>query len=76
MPAGTALTPTTVTTQASTVRELCCGELFAARLAARRPAVRGVGIIVGHPGTPEVANRPTAADSTIEVEQFLNTLVR
>ncbi|MGH3776817.1 MAG: trehalose-phosphatase [Pseudonocardiaceae bacterium] len=41
---------------------------------------RGVGIIVGHPEDPEVANRPTAADfvleSTVEVEQFLNTLAR
>jgi trehalose 6-phosphate phosphatase len=41
---------------------------------------RGVGIIVAHPDDPEVANRPTAADfvleSTVEVEQFLNTLAR
>ena len=41
---------------------------------------RGIGIIVGHPDDPEVANRPTAADfvlpSTVEVEQFLNTLAR
>lgn len=40
----------------------------------------GVGIIVGHPEDPEVANRPTAADfvlrSTVEVEQFLDTLAR
>ncbi|MBV9160683.1 MAG: trehalose-phosphatase [Pseudonocardiales bacterium] len=40
----------------------------------------GVGVIVGHPDDPEVANRPTAADfvleSTVEVEQFLNTLAR
>ncbi len=46
----------------------------------RALAGRGVGIIVGHPDDPEVANRPTAADfvleSTIEVEQFLNTLAR
>jgi trehalose 6-phosphate phosphatase len=39
---------------------------------------RGVGIIVGNPDDPEVANRTTAADfvlqSTVEVEQFLNTL--
>ena len=46
----------------------------------RALAGRGVGIIVGHPDDPEVANRPTAADfvlqSTVEVEQFLNTLVR
>jgi len=44
----------------------------------RALAGRGVGIIVGHPDNPEVANRPTAADfvleSTVEVEQFLNTL--
>jgi trehalose 6-phosphate phosphatase len=44
----------------------------------RALAGRGVGIIVGHPDDPEVANRSTAADfvleSTIEVEQFLNTL--
>ncbi|HKR49169.1 MAG TPA: trehalose-phosphatase [Pseudonocardiaceae bacterium] len=44
----------------------------------RALAGRGVGIIVGHPDDPEVANRPTAADfvlkSTVEVEQFLNTL--
>ena len=46
----------------------------------RALAGRGVGIIVGHPDDPEVANRPTAADfvlqSTIEVEQFLATLAR
>ncbi|MGH3763625.1 MAG: trehalose-phosphatase [Pseudonocardiaceae bacterium] len=46
----------------------------------RALAGRGVGIIVGHPDDPEVANRPTAADfvlaSTVEVEQFLNTLAR
>ena len=39
---------------------------------------RGIGIIVGHPDDPEMANRATAADfvlqSTVEVEQFLNTL--
>jgi trehalose 6-phosphate phosphatase len=39
---------------------------------------RGVGIIVGHPDDPEVADRTTAADfslaSTEEVEQFLNRL--
>jgi trehalose 6-phosphate phosphatase len=39
---------------------------------------RGVGIIVGHPDDPEVANRPTAADfvlaSTGEVKRFLSTL--
>ncbi|MGH3753491.1 MAG: trehalose-phosphatase [Pseudonocardiaceae bacterium] len=44
----------------------------------RALAGRGVGIIVGHPDDPEVANRPTAADfvleSTVEVERFLNTL--
>ena len=46
----------------------------------RALAGRGVGIIVGHPDDPEVANRPTAADfvlrSTVEVGQFLNTLAR
>lgn len=46
----------------------------------RALAGRGVGIIVGHPEDPEVANRPTTADfvlaSTVEVEQFLNTLAR
>ncbi len=46
----------------------------------RALAGRGVGIVVGHPDDPEVANRPTAADfvlkSTVEVEQFLNTLAR
>ncbi|MGH3974473.1 MAG: trehalose-phosphatase [Pseudonocardiaceae bacterium] len=46
----------------------------------RALAGRGVGIIVGHPDDPEVAERPTAADfvlqSTVEVEQFLNTLAR
>jgi trehalose 6-phosphate phosphatase len=46
----------------------------------RALAGRGVGIIVGHPDDPEVANRPTAAgfalESTVEVEQFLNTLAR
>ncbi|MGH3824336.1 MAG: trehalose-phosphatase [Pseudonocardiaceae bacterium] len=40
----------------------------------------GVGIIVGHSDDPEVAERSTAADfvleSTVEVEQFLNTLAR
>jgi trehalose 6-phosphate phosphatase len=40
----------------------------------------GVGIIVGDPDDPEVANRSTAADfvleSTAQVEQFLNTLAR
>ncbi len=44
----------------------------------RALAGRGVGIIVGHPDDPEMANRQTAADfvlaSTIEVEHFLNTL--
>lgn len=46
----------------------------------RALAGRGIGIIVGHPDDPEVANRPTAADfvleSTAEVEQFLTTLAR
>jgi trehalose 6-phosphate phosphatase len=46
----------------------------------RALAGRGIGIIVAHPDDPEVANRPTAADfvleSTVEVEQFLNTLGR
>lgn len=46
----------------------------------RALAGRGVGIIVGHPDDPEVANRTTAADfvleSTVEVEQFLTTLAR
>ncbi len=46
----------------------------------RALAGRGVGIIVGDPDDPEVANRPTAADfvleSTVKVEQFLNTLAR
>lgn len=46
----------------------------------RALAGRGVGIIVGHPDDPEVANRLTVADfvlqSTVEVEQFLNTLAR
>ena len=46
----------------------------------RALAGRGIGIIVGHPDDPEVANRLTAADfvleSTVEVEQFLNTLAR
>lgn len=46
----------------------------------RALAGRGVGIIVGHPDDPEVANRPTAAgfvlESTVEVEQFLDTLAR
>jgi trehalose 6-phosphate phosphatase len=46
----------------------------------RALAGSGVGIIVGHPEDPEVANRPTAADfvlrSTVEVEQFLDTLAR
>ncbi|MGH3686141.1 MAG: trehalose-phosphatase [Pseudonocardiaceae bacterium] len=46
----------------------------------RALAGRGVGIIVGHPDDPEVANRFTAADfvleSTVAVEQFLNTLAR
>lgn len=41
---------------------------------------RGVGIIVGHPDDPEMANRSTAADfvleSTVEVKQFLDTLAR
>jgi trehalose-phosphatase len=40
----------------------------------------GVGIIVGHPADPEVADRATAADfvlaSTTDVEQFLTTLAR
>ncbi len=46
----------------------------------RALAGRGVGIIVGHPDDPEVADRSTAADfvleSTVEVEQFLNTVAR
>jgi trehalose 6-phosphate phosphatase len=46
----------------------------------RALASRGIGIIVGHPDDPEVANRLTAADfvleSTVEVEQFLDTLAR
>lgn len=46
----------------------------------RALAGRGVGIIVGNPDDPEVGDRPTAADfvlqSTVEVEQFLNTLAR
>lgn len=46
----------------------------------RALAARGVGIIVGRPDDPEVANRPTAADfvleSTAQVELFLNTLAR
>ena len=46
----------------------------------RALAGRGVGIIVGHPDDPEVADRPTAADfvleSTAQVELFLNTLAR
>jgi trehalose 6-phosphate phosphatase len=46
----------------------------------RALAGRGVGIIVGHPDDPEVANRPTAAEfvleSTVEVELFINTLAR
>lgn len=46
----------------------------------RALAGRGVGIIVGHPDDPEVANRLTAADfvleSTVEVEKFLGTLAR
>ena len=44
----------------------------------RALAGRGIGIIVGIPDDPEVANRATAADfvlqSTVEVKQFLNTL--
>ncbi len=44
----------------------------------RALAGRGVGIIVANPDDPEVANRATAADfvlqSTVEVEQLLNTL--
>jgi hypothetical protein len=43
----------------------------------RTLAGRSVGIIVGHPDDPEMANRATAADfvrqSTVEVEQLLNT---
>jgi trehalose 6-phosphate phosphatase len=46
----------------------------------RALAGRGVGVVVAHPDDPEVANRPTAADfvleSTVEVEQFLNTLAQ
>ncbi|MGH3774106.1 MAG: trehalose-phosphatase [Pseudonocardiaceae bacterium] len=46
----------------------------------RALAGRGVGIIVGHPDDPEVANRLTAADfvleSTVDVERFLHTLAR
>ena len=41
---------------------------------------RGIGIFVGDPGDPEVANRTTAADfrlsSIDEVEQFLDALAR
>ena len=44
----------------------------------RALAGRGIGIIVGNPDDPEVANRATAADfvlqSTVEVKQLLNTL--
>jgi trehalose 6-phosphate phosphatase len=43
-------------------------------------AERGVGIFVGSPDDPEVAERTTAADyillSTEEVRQFLDTLAR
>ena len=46
----------------------------------RALAGRGIGIIVGNPDDPEVADRSTAAgfvlDSTREVEQFLDTLAR
>jgi hypothetical protein len=39
-----------------------------------------VGIIVGHPADPEVADRASAADfvlaATTDVEQFLTTLAR
>jgi trehalose 6-phosphate phosphatase len=46
----------------------------------RALAGRGVGIIVGHPDDPEVANRRTVADfvleSAVEVERFRNTLAR
>lgn len=41
---------------------------------------RGVGIIVGHPDDPEVANRlkpPNCVlESTVEVEKFLGKLAR
>ena len=41
---------------------------------------RGIGIIVGHAGDPEVAKRATAAEfavaSPVEVEQLLSTLAR
>jgi trehalose 6-phosphate phosphatase len=46
----------------------------------RALAGRGIGIIVGNPDDPEVADRLTAAEfvleSTVEVEQFLDTLAR
>lgn len=70
----------TLDLDADDVMPLYLGDDITDEDAFRALAGRGVGIIVGHPDDPEVANRPTAADfvleSTVEVEQFLNTLAR
>ncbi|MEO7194679.1 MAG: trehalose-phosphatase [Pseudonocardiaceae bacterium] len=65
---------------AGDVAPLYLGDDITDEDAFRALAGRGVGIIVGHPDDPEVANRPTAADfaleSPLEVERFLITLAR
>jgi trehalose-phosphatase len=70
----------TLDLEADDVVPLYLGDDITDEDAFRALAGRGVGIIVGHPDDPEVAGRLTAADfvleSTVEVEQFLNTLAR
>lgn len=70
----------TLDLNAEDVAALYLGDDITDEDAFRALAGRGVGIIVGHPDNPEVANRLTAADfvleSTGEVERFLNTLAR
>jgi trehalose 6-phosphate phosphatase len=70
----------TLDLDADDVAPLYLGDDITDEDAFRALAGRGIGIIVGHPDDPEVANRPTVADfvleSTVEVEQFLNTLAR
>lgn len=68
----------TLDLEADDVVPLYVGDDITDEDAFRALAGQGVGIVVGHPDDPEVANRPTAAafvlKSTVEVERFLNTL--
>ncbi|MGH3853363.1 MAG: trehalose-phosphatase [Pseudonocardiaceae bacterium] len=65
---------------ADDVAALYLGDDITDEDAFRALAGRGIGIIVGHPDDPEVANRATAADFALEspaqVERFLTTLAR